>query len=79
MRGVRHALIEHAEGIAATARADLGQHRHGGDARITRSRGTVDSFVSLEDPAAEAIEFGHLAPDGTVVEGLHILTRAADL
>lgn len=77
---VKRKVNQVADRIASRARARLAQHRHLGDARIERSSGSVDEFVSLTDrkrrggPAAAAIEFGHIAKNGRVVRGLHILT-----
>ena len=77
---VKRKLDQVADRIAGRARAKLAAHRKSGDARIERSSGTVDEFVSLVDrrrrggPAAAAIEFGHIARNGRVVRGLHILT-----
>jgi hypothetical protein len=48
-------------------------------AEITMSRGDVDSFVNLEDPAAIPIEFGWRTSKGKFVPGLHIITGAAGL
>lgn len=77
--GVRRALKKQANRIAAHAELELASHRHEGHAEITVTRGDkVDYFVNLDDTrgdrAAAAIEFGHVAPDGSFVEGLHVLT-----
>lgn len=79
--GVRRALKRHADRIAGRASSVLSQHRHSGDAEINVTRGTkLDYFVNLDDTrgqrAAAAIEFGHMAPNGRWVEGIHALTRS---
>lgn len=79
--GVRASLAAEGSKIAARARVLLAQHRDTGAARIEESSGRLDRFVSLSDergyPAAGAIEYGHLRRDGTFVEGLHVMARAA--
>lgn len=66
--------------LQASARIKLGAHHHSGDASISMTHGKVDYFVNLDDkhheggPAAAAIEFGHIAPNGRFVEGIHALT-----
>jgi len=68
-----------AEG-AARAEGILARHHRTGDAHITVSHGTVDSFVNLVDssdkPAAAAIEFGHVTRHGRAVQGVHAITGA---
>ena len=59
--GVVGAVGDRADTLAARARGILGSHRETGRANIVVTRGQVDSFVSLEDPAAAAIEFGREA------------------
>lgn len=76
---MRDAVRQTAEEIAGRARANLARHRRTGAARIEVARGRTDTQVSLVDDAALSIEYGHIAPDGTVVPGLRILGDAADL
>ena len=61
--GVKAAVFHTAEKHAAIARGVLAAHRHDGHSRIEVARGTVDSFVSLNDErgehAAAAIEYGN--------------------
>lgn len=79
--GVQAVISEQAALIAARARALLASHRRTGRAHIevTTAGGGKDRLVSLVDPAALSIEFGHTAPDGTPVAGLYVITRAAGL
>lgn len=78
--GVRRALKKQANRMAAIASGVLAEHRHAGHASIEVTQGSVDSFVSLDDTrgqrAAAAIEFGHMAPNGRWVEGIHAITRS---
>lgn len=80
--GVIDAVYDNAKTIKKEAEARLTMHRYYKDdnaAEVTMSRGDVDSFVSLEDPAAIPIEFGWRTPKGKFVPGLHIITGAAGL
>lgn len=82
--GVINAVHDAAVDIAAKAEVRLAAHRFPGDATmsfIDISRGTVDSFVNLEDTGTGAlgIEFGYRAENGRIVHGLHIITGAAGL
>lgn len=79
--GVRRTLKRQADRIAGLASGVLSQHRHDGHAAIEVTRGSkLDYFVNLDDTrgqqAAAAIEFGHMAPNGRWVEGIHALTRS---
>ncbi|OLT27746.1 hypothetical protein BJF83_17315 [Nocardiopsis sp. CNR-923] len=81
--GMGDAVHEHAEQIGDTARGLLAAHRSTGTARVTVTRGRVDSFVNLEDPNALSLEFGRAAGVSDsgraygAMEGLYILHRAA--
>jgi len=75
--GVRAEVAAHGREIAARARARLTRHRDTGAAQIRVESRTPDYLVHLIDPAAAAIEFGGVKRDGTVVQGLYILTNAA--
>lgn len=81
--GVIRAVHRQAEGIGDKAKARLETHRYYKDAsesNIEVSQGDVDSFVSLVDEAAGAIEFGHRHwRSGKIVHGLYIVTGAAGL
>jgi hypothetical protein len=72
------ALKRTANALFANARRRLAAHTHSGDSQILRSHGKLDYFVTLDDSrgqgAAAAIEFGHVAPDGTFVDGVHAIT-----
>ena len=75
--GVKDAVHARAEILATRARGLLAQHRETGASKIEVTKGRVDSFVSLVDPAAMSIEFGrHAHPDGRdAMQGLYILHR----
>lgn len=79
--GVKGAVKDRAEILAARARGLLGAHRETGRARITVTQGKLDAFVSLEDPAAAAIEYGREAGVSSsgrsysAQQGLYILHR----
>ena len=69
--------------ITNKAKRLLGQHRQTGEAQIEITFGDTDGHITLADPAALSIEFGHFVKkkDGTVVyvPGLYVLRRAAGL
>ncbi len=75
--GVRATVGDKGRQIAARARANLKGHRETGKAKIRVESRSPDYLVHLVDPAAAAIEFGGIKRDGTVVQGLYILTNAA--
>lgn len=82
--GRSSAMDAGARTVAAKAAAIAGQYRDTGAyiASIEVSttpgkQGVLDRLISATDPAAQAIEYGHVAPDGSWVEGLHIMERAA--
>ena len=80
--GVIDSVHDNAKTIKREAEARLAMHRYYKDnnaAEITMTRGDVDTFVNLEDPAAIPIEFGWRTPKGKFVPGLHIITGAAGL
>ena len=82
--GVRAAVYGEAVKIAAKAEQRLSAHRKPDDdtsSSVDVSRGTVDSFVNLDDDGGGAmgIEFGYRAENGRIVHGLHIVTGAAGL
>lgn len=78
LNGVTDAVHHTATQIGIQAEAKLELHRDTGRAEIVVSRGDVDSFVSLVDEAAAAIEFGHWHnKSGRWVDGLYIIRGAA--
>lgn len=83
--GVKAAVYFEARDIGARAEARLAMHKTTGNASISVTRGDVDSFVNLEDPAALSIEFGHWVggkyrrSTPKYVPGLYIITGAAGL
>lgn len=76
--GVKRSVRAEGKVIADIAEARLARHRKTGQARIEVSHGTTDTYVSLVDPAALSIEFGHYLGsqsrglDRTFVRGLHL-------
>lgn len=75
--GVRAEVAGKGREIAARARANLKGHRETGAARIRVESRSPDYLVYLVDDAAGALEFGGVKRDGTVVQGLYILTNAS--
>ncbi|AIA05405.1 DUF5403 family protein [Streptomyces noursei] len=75
MRGVRDAVANELEHRADRVRAVVEAHRHTGAlAAHTRVRtNRTDSTVTLEDPAVYAINYGHSAPNGRWVPGVHAI------
>lgn len=78
--GVIGAVHDKAKEGAARAEAILAAHRDTGDSRITVTRGTVDSFINLDDSrgdrAAAAIEYGRSGGRGGATQGVHALGGA---
>lgn len=81
----KDAVYDKATMIAAKAevRLNMAKHRTGAS-QIKLERGRVDSYVTLADPAAMKIEFGHwLVYYGqstpVYIPGLYVLTGAAGL
>lgn len=87
MKEVKKAVNDRAKVLGARARTLLASHRDTGSARITVTRGKVDSWVSLEDPNgnALAIEYGRAAGTSSsgrsygAMQGLYILHRTIGL
>lgn len=77
--GVRAAVGAKAEEGAARAKAVLSAHRAEGHSQITVTRGSLDSFVNLDDTrgdrAAAAIEFGRTGRNGST-QGVNALGSA---
>ncbi|ARF55117.1 DUF5403 family protein [Streptomyces gilvosporeus] len=73
--GVREAVADELEHRADRVRAVVEAHRHSGAlAAHTRVRtNRTDSTVTLEDPAVFAINYGHMAPNGRWVPGIHAI------
>lgn len=80
LAGVIDAVYDTAKAGGRRAEALLRAHRAEGHARITVSRGSVDSFVSLDDTrgqrAAAAIEFGRSGGPTGAMQGLFVLRGA---
>jgi hypothetical protein len=76
--GVVQSVRAVANELAGIANGRLAPHRRTGQAHIEVSHGKVDAYVSLVDPAALSIEFGHyygrqeLGTRRTFVRGLHL-------
>lgn len=77
IKGVKAAVAAEGQTIAARARASLKGHRDTGAAKVRVERRSPDYLVSLVDANALAIEFGGIKGNGTVVQGLYIMTNAA--
>jgi hypothetical protein len=83
-REAKFAVARQAEELHIRASAKLAAHRDEGDSEVTLTHGKLDWYVNLDDKrhsprstaAAWAIEFGHIAADGSFVEGKHILTSS---
>lgn len=83
-QGVKAAVRAKADELAGRARVMLGEHRHAGTSKIVVTRGRVDAFVSLVDPAAISIEYGRAAYTTAgrrvgAAQGLYVIHRAAGL
>lgn len=82
--GIGENVYQQAVQIKNKAQQRLEAHRFPLDETISYvdvSRGTVDSFINLNDSGGGAIgiEFGYRAENGNIVHGLHIITGAAGL
>ncbi|UQA94928.1 DUF5403 family protein [Streptomyces halobius] len=75
MPGVRDAVADELESRADRVRAVVEAHRHTGAlaSGMTVRTNRTDSTVTLEDPAVVAINYGHLAPNGCWVAGIHAI------
>ncbi|WP_338932634.1 DUF5403 family protein [Streptomyces netropsis] len=75
MPGVKAAVREELAARADRVRAVVEAHRRTGAlaSGLTVRTNRVDSTVTLEDPAVVAINYGHVARDGSWVEGIHAL------
>lgn len=79
--GVKAAVYDKAVDGAGRAEVVLAAHYYEGHSRITVTRGSVDSFVSLDDTrgdhAAAAIEYGRsVTARGGPTQGVHALDAA---
>ena len=66
--------------VAAVAQGLAAAHHRTGNLEQSikiRRLNKADLAVTMTDPAARHIEFGHEAPDGSWVSGLHIMRNAA--
>ncbi len=70
-RAVRAELDIRAARVAAVVAAHTDTGALAGSLKVTTDR--VDSTVSVSDPAVLSINYGHTAPDGTWVEGIHAI------
>ncbi|MEW1673044.1 DUF5403 family protein [Streptomyces noursei] len=75
LRGVRDAVADELDQRADRVRAVIAAHRHSGAlaAHTTVRTNRTDSTVVMEDPAVFAINYGHLAPNGRWVPGIHAI------
>lgn len=80
MPGVRDQLKDTASAGANRAESILAAHRDTGASRITKTRGNLDWFVSLDDTrgesAAAAIEYGRSGGRGGATQGVFALAGA---
>jgi hypothetical protein len=75
--GVIGAVHDTAQDGARRAEAVLRAHFYRGQSEIEVTRGAVDSFVSLIDPAALSIEYGRTGARGRgASQGVHALEAA---
>ncbi|WP_405016416.1 DUF5403 family protein [Kitasatospora sp. NBC_00070] len=76
--GVRREVRAELERRADLVRAAVAAHVQTGDlARsLTVEVSAPDATVSIADPSILAINYGHIAPDGTPVAGLHLIEAA---
>lgn len=73
MPGVREAVADEAEERAARIRSVAAGHQHTGAflRSIKTAKGNPDTIIYSDDPGALSINYGHTAPNGTHVEGIH--------
>lgn len=73
MRGVAAAVAEEATERADRIRAVAAGHRDTGRfyASIKMQKRGPDTVIYSDDPAALSINYGHRAPDGRMVPGIH--------
>lgn len=80
---VKNAVRQHANKAGRRARQVLAAHRETGAAKIEVEQlpknkyGHIDWLVSLVDPAAMSIEFGHMSRSGNYVPGIYAISRGA--
>lgn len=78
LSGVKGSVRKTANEMRVIVEGRLAPHRKTGQARIEVSYGKTDAYVSLVDPAALSIEFGHylgneeLGSKRYFVRGLHL-------
>ena len=73
MPGVRARVASELEGRAARVRAVISAHRRTGQLQANVRVGVTDTQVVMEDPAVYAINYGHAAPNGRWVPGIHAI------
>lgn len=73
MPDVVDAVAEEAETRAGRIRAVAARHQQSGRflGSIKTTPRRPDTLIYSDDPAALSINYGHKAPDGTWVEGIH--------
>lgn len=78
MPGVREEVRRQLDTRAARVRAVVAAHRDTGalSASLEVETNAVDSTVSIADPHVLSINYGHVAPDGTWVPGIHAIEAA---
>lgn len=78
MRGVKKGVRAELTARAARVRAVVNAHRDTGALKSSMSVRTnkTDSTVEISDPAVYAINYGHRAPDGSWVPGIHAIEAA---
>lgn len=76
--GVKRAVRRELDGRADRVRAVVAAHRETGalSGSLEVRTNLTDSTVEISDPAVSAINYGHTAPDGTWVEGIHAIEAA---
>ncbi len=76
--GVRDAVRAELDQRAARVRAVVAAHVETGalSSSLDVEVSSTDSTVSLSDPAVIAINYGHTAPDGSFVPGIHAIEAA---
>jgi hypothetical protein len=78
MGPVKRVVRQELEGRAARVQAVVSAHRDTGalSSSLEVRTNITDSTVSIEDRAVHAINYGHVAPDGSWVEGIHAIEAA---
>lgn len=75
MPGVRAGVRAELDKRAARVAAVVAMHRHTGAlaaGTVVEAR-HIDSLVVMSDPLVRAINYGHIARDGSFVQGIHAI------